>query len=454
VRVVMYVHNDVTRDSRVLREAATLAAEGHEVTIMGTPLVVIDGHAEGAPPPPGVRIERHPVPEGKPWWLIAFRAPWRVRHPIVVLLVPWILVRASWVLVVNRILARPVKAGGLDFLARWSRQWLGWCRVVAAAAPVADVHHAHDMEALPAARMAAKRDRSVYVYDSHEVYLEWGHILNQPGYIRRAFAMWERFMARRAQAVVTIGEGVGAELRERLAPRRLVIVRNCPAAYTPTDNDRMLLRTRVAVDRDTPIVLCHGGFMPNRGLQETALALLEPGLENAHLVFMGYRVHFIEKILEDRRLAGRVHFIQAVEPDEVVQWVSGADVDVMAIQVGDLNSQLSLPNKLFESLAAGVPVVSTDLPERRSVILGDPEGPLGALCDPTDPASIAAALRSILDQPADARLAQRERILRAAHRRWNWGAEVAGLVKLYADLAARRSARSAGRHDPAVRETS
>ena len=103
------------------------------------------------------------------------------------------------------------------------------------------------------------------------------------------------------------------------------------------------------------------------------------------------------------------------------------------------NERLSTPNKLFESMAVGLPVVSSDFPERRRIILGDPEGPLGAVCDPTSPEAIATAIRSILDLPPAERAALRSRILRAAHERWNWETESARLVALYEELAAELS---------------
>jgi glycosyltransferase involved in cell wall biosynthesis len=96
---------------------------------------------------------------------------------------------------------------------------------------------------------------------------------------------------------------------------------------------------------------------------------------------------------------------------------------------------LSTPNKLFESLAVGLPVVSSDFPERRSIVMDDPDGPLGALCEPTDIGSIAAAIRSILDLAPVERADLRARCLRAAHERWNWETESAKLVALYASLA-------------------
>ena len=436
----MYVQNDVTRDSRVLREAVSLVADGHEVTIIGTTLDPSEGPRQLPEPPPGVRIIRVASPRIKPWWVTAVRMPWHLRHPAAILLLPWMAMRGAWVLVVNRLLGKPVLAVGIDYLGRWRGDTIRWCRAAVVVAPAAEVHHAHDMDALPAARAAARRDCAAYVYVSHEVFMGWGRIVTQPWYIRRAFAAWERWMARGAAGVVTIGDGVAGELDRRLAPRRLIILRNCPPAWTPVPRDEDRLRVAAGIAPGVPIVLCHGGFSANRGLEETALAMNEPGLEAAHLIFLGYRAQFIADILADPRLAGRVHFVPAVPPSDVVAWVAGADVDVMAIKPTDLNSALSLPNKLFESIAAGVPVVSTDLPERRSIILGDLlglGGPLGALCDPSSPASIAWAIRSILELGVEDRAEMRARVLDAAHRRWNWETEVQGLLDLYHDIAAR-----------------
>ena len=83
-------------------------------------------------------------------------------------------------------------------------------------------------------------------------------------------------------------------------------------------------------------------------------------------------------------------------------------------------------------------------------MLEDPNGPLGAVCDPADPVSIAAAIRSILDHGPDEREALRARCLRAAHERWNWETESAGLVALYDSLALERAGLGMGEPEAAA----
>ncbi len=94
--------------------------------------------------------------------------------------------------------------------------------------------------------------------------------------------------------------------------------------------------------------------------------------------------------------------------------------------------------------------MASDFLEMRRIVLDDPDGPLGAVCDPADPASIASAIRSVLDlDPAD-RANLRSRCLRAAHDRWNWETESAKLVALYASLADAAAADAAAAGTPAA----
>jgi glycosyltransferase involved in cell wall biosynthesis len=173
-----------------------------------------------------------------------------------------------------------------------------------------------------------------------------------------------------------------------------------------------------------------------------AEASLEPGLESAHVVYLGYggSRSEVDGLVADPRFGGRLHVLDAVDPSVLLDWVTGADVGVIPGQPSTLNHWLSSPNKLFEAFAAGVPVAIMDFPYVHQLVLEDPAGPLGTVCDPADPASIARAVREILERPAEERLALRARCLQAAHDRWNWETESARLVELYAGLAERASA--------------
>jgi glycosyltransferase involved in cell wall biosynthesis len=412
----MFVYDNVTHDTRVRREAVSLAAAGHDVTIIGRPTELTSTRLDETRLD-GIRVIRVPLPD-------AWRSRWRIGGA------PVRAIARGW----GRLRRRRDGGRTLTWLVIWQFAVRGWARNAAAHAPPADILHGHDLSGLMAA-MATQTNGVPVVYDSHELFLEAGAVATQPAWARSRLARFERRASRAAAAVVTVNAEIADELVERYGIVRPIIVHNCPPRPSGP-SARSLLREAAGIGPTVPIILCHGGFQANRGIEQVALALLEPGLEAAHLVLLGKRTAILDPILADGRLEGRVHLLPPVDPADVAAFVAGADVAAMAIQPSSLNHRLSTPNKLFESLAAGVPVVSSDFPVRRRIVIDDPDGPLGAVCDPTSPASIALAIRSIVDLPEAARADLRERCLRAARERWNWETESARLVERYRRLGA------------------
>jgi glycosyltransferase involved in cell wall biosynthesis len=234
---------------------------------------------------------------------------------------------------------------------------------------------------------------------------------------------------------VTVNDAYADVLRQRLRPRRIVIVRNCVPLAAIQSRPTSALRTAAGIPADAPVLLYHGALAPHRGIEEMAAALLEPALSGAHGVVLGFGglTDEVAALAREPRFEGRLHLLPAVPPTALVEWVAGADVDVIALQRSTLNHWFCTPNKLWESIAAGVPSVVSDFPEMRRIVLGD-GGPLGATCDPTSPASIAEAAASLLDRARAG--AFRERCVAAAHERWNWEREADALTALYARIQA------------------
>jgi glycosyltransferase involved in cell wall biosynthesis len=126
------------------------------------------------------------------------------------------------------------------------------------------------------------------------------------------------------------------------------------------------------------------------------------------------------------------------------EWVASADLGIVIIPPRTRNLYLSTPNKLFECLAVGTPVLASDLPEMRRAVMEDPDGPLGAVCDPDDEDAVVAALVGLLRGGVDGLDVLRERCLKATRLRLNWEHEAARLTDLYAEIAVRRAKDVAG----------
>jgi len=456
-RVVMFVLNDCRTDTRVLREAATLVGAGHRVTIMARPSEASATTVEREERD-GFEIVRVPIPRGMRQRWLFLRAPWRFRGEMLdwargqlregptgwvrllgTVLLAIVAIPVLAVVVILLFAARLIPGlggagGGLDWLIRWRSSQMAWGK----AAATADIFHGHDLTALPAARWAMQREGGLLVYDSHEFFLEAGSNARRPAWTKRFFGRLQRRWAADAAALVTVNQTLGELLGRDLRAKRVVIVHNAPPRWTPPENPADLLRPAAGIPAGAPVALYHGGFSGDRGLLELVTCWPLVGLADAHLVFLGFGPLRDELLARaaDPALGGRVHVLPAVPPEELADWVACADVGVMPNQPRTLNERLSTPNKLFESLAVGLPVVSSDFPERRRIVIDDPDGPLGAVSDPTDPAALAAAIRSILEQDPAARADLRARCLNAAHERWNWETESARLTGLYADLSA------------------
>jgi glycosyltransferase involved in cell wall biosynthesis len=413
----MALYGDLTYDSRVRREAATLAGAGYDVTI-----ACLWGDADGAADdlPDNVRV--------------------LVMRPEISAVLPES-ANPFFDLAAGRLSALVRRVG---WLRDYVRNLRAWGRLVLAACGPVDIWHLHDLTGLVAIapRLASG---AAYVYDAHELFLETGTSRRLPAPVRALLRAYEGRLVRRARAVLTVNDALAEVLQRRYRPRRITVLHNCPDRWTPPAERPRLLREAAGVPADGPVILYHGGMYIQRGVEQLMAALQEPGLERAHLVLMGMggqRQTYAAAAREPAR-GGRVHVLDPVLPADLLAWVASADVGVMPIQATTLNHLLSTPNKLFECLAAGTPVVASDFPTMRQIVMDDPAGPLGAVCDPASPASVGAALRSIIELDRPAAEALRTRCLLAARERWNWGVVSMALTGLYADLFGEGSLRGA-----------
>jgi len=279
-----------------------------------------------------------------------------------------------------------------------------------------------------------RRDRAPVIYDAGDIYLASTAVEALPRPVRAAIRQYERAAAQRADAVVTANDAYAAELARRLDVPLPVVVLNCPPRWTPPAVPPRRFHEALGLDPGTRVVLYHGGFTAERGIEQLIEAI--PRVERAVLVLLGYgplaaRYH---AIAADPATAGRVRVLPAVDPAELLEWVASADVAAMPILATTLNHRLSTPNKLFEALAVGLPVVASDLPGMAAIVR-----PLdaGRLVDPAEPASIAAGLNAVLDTPEPERLARRERILAAAGAAYNWETQSARLFAEFERLTHR-----------------
>ncbi len=377
--VVMLVRNPYTHDSRVEKEARTLLGDGYRVT------VVADAAA-------GLPSREH-------------------RNGTAVI----------------RVRRRATAVPGLRYLAHELRL----ISVLLRLQP--DVLHAHDSNALVPVALAARRAGVPFVYDAHDLWLGRPRRDRSPLYFALSqvtYRLIERAFVPRAAAVITVSRPIADHLARRYGLDRVELVHNYPDHLPVAARDLRDRSDGSEIAADRRLVLYLGALMGGRGLEELVDAA--PDFDGADLVLLGSGP--LEPELARRiGVAGtgeRVHLLAPVPPDQVVDYAASADVGVSPIVPSCLNYRYSLPNKLFQYMAAGVPVVASDFPQVREVVR---DSGCGLVVGTSRPADIAAAVNRILSDPGRA-LAMGQRGRAAVEERYNWSNAADVLLSVYAGL--------------------
>jgi glycosyltransferase involved in cell wall biosynthesis len=301
-------------------------------------------------------------------------------------------------------------------------------------APPADLVVAYHYLGIGTGLALGRRDGVPVIYYAGDIFLASTALKRLPAPIREGIRRYERSAAQRADSVVTVNDGYARELARRLGVPLPLVVLNCPPRTTPPEVPSRRFHEALGLPAGSRVVLYHGGFSPERGIEELIEAI--PLVDRAVLVLLGFGplVSRFEAIAADPATGGRVIVMPAVPPAELLDWVASADVAAMPILPTTLNHRLTTPNKLWEAISVGVPVVASNLPGMAEIVRAIDAG---RLVDPNDPGSIAAGLTELLEEPPTVRSARRARLLAAAHDVYNWETQSARLFAEFGRLTQR-----------------
>jgi glycosyltransferase involved in cell wall biosynthesis len=299
--------------------------------------------------------------------------------------------------------------------------WLNLALWRAARHTHAAIVHANDLDTLPAAVLLKRAARARLVYDAHELY---------PDMIQAVTALYsglwrliEHHLIRSVDAVLTVNNALARELQRRhRLTRTPTIVMNCPPF--------LQLPGRRIPDPEL-LIIYQGSLNRERGLEDLVRAA--PALDpRAILCFRGpgpLRDTLIA-LSAELGMAARIRFLDPVPPDRQVRDLGQFTVGILPYLPTTLNTYLGTPNKLFEYMMAGVPIVAGDLFEVRDIVLSQGVGVVYPAANLDD---LIRAVNRLLASPADlARFS--EAGMRAAAGQYNWEVQAGKLLDSYAAL--------------------
>lgn len=261
-----------------------------------------------------------------------------------------------------------------------------------------DLIQVHDLPALEAGTELAATWQVPLVYDAHELYPEQKSFSRAQ---RNICSKAEDRLIQKADLVFAVNESIGEEMARRYRIAKPVTLLNAIDPHETFDPDAHydLLREKLGISPQRRILLFQGGFSPYRNLENLMQAMAHVHTPDVDLVMMGFG-DFGELLKEQaaslRLLGSRIHFLPAVPQSELLQHSASADIGIIPYPHVDLNSYYCTPNKLFEFIQAGLPILANDSPELNRFVQ---KNDLGYSHRMDNPKKIAEAIDAAFGSP-------------------------------------------------------
>lgn len=323
-----------------------------------------------------------------------------------------------------------------------------------------DIIHANDVHTLELGHQLAKLYNARLVYDSHELFYEKidydlatlekeADTYNLTRLMTKKLSLsrlqkLEFDLVPRCDAMITVSDTIMGIIDQRFKKlnkkiKHQLVLRSIPPlnGQIGTNGNGKAFRyfhRHFNLPPTTKVLLYQGNIHPDRGIFEMAQAM--PRIQDQPpcvFVNMGRRStkdNYIDRAIEAGGGNGKVLYKEPVCGPEFPKWTASADIGIIPILAVNDKLKYCLPNKLFEYIQAGLPVIySHDLVEVGNIV--EKYG-IGLAVDVKNPANIAEAIQTLLDNKEI-----RERIDRnliKARRELNWENEQVKLLKLYDQL--------------------
>lgn len=297
-----------------------------------------------------------------------------------------------------------------------------WALTRAAFQEDPDVYHAHDLDGLLCAYLPALVKRKTLIYDSHELWSGAFPHQNLAG-IQWLLAPLERLLMAKVARGITVNDSITRVLKQKYQKNFLSLLNVPILKSSPT---KIHLRQMFPGE----IIILHLGAMAyGRGIEQiiAAAALLPAGFK---IVFLGASpANQYNQIILDRHLEKKIAILPAVPPEEILSAVKEADLGLALTQKASLSFYYSSPNKIFQYLAAGVPILGSSFPEFKKIII---DHQIGETVNPSHPKDIAQKILAMTKSVNQKKY--RQNLAGLSSKQYNWTIESKKLLKFYREL--------------------
>ncbi len=278
-----------------------------------------------------------------------------------------------------------------------------------------DIFLSNDTDTLPANYLVAFLRRKSLVFDAHEMFPEVPELVDRP----RIKAIWKKvedYLFPQLKHCYTVCDSIAEIYNERYGIN-MQVVRNIPFAQQMSSEKRELPANGKYV------LLYQGAVNIGRGIEWIMDAM--PLLDDC-IFFIAGDGDVMDEMQEKARrmnITDRVKFLGKIPLEDLYGYTLSADIGMSLLENRGLNYYYSLPNRIFDFMKAGIPILATDFPEIRNIVAGYD---IGVLIDHYEPEYLAQVIREMIETPKD--IAGFER----ARQELNWENESRKLLDIIA----------------------
>ena len=290
----------------------------------------------------------------------------------------------------------------------------------------ADLLVSNDLDTLLPNFLVHKLKHIPIVYDSHEYFTATPELVDRPK-VQRVWKGIEKKIVPRLKSCITVNASI-ANLFEQEYNVPFRIVRNIPRL---SERIRIPARAELGLPADKKIVLIQGsGINVQRGAEEAVEAMQY--LDNVLLLIVGGGdvLPVLRKMVNELSLYKKVKFVSRQTPANLAGYTANADIGLTIDKDTNINYRFSLPNKLFDYIYAGVPVLATPLVELKKIIQ---QYQIGDFIQNHDPEHIASKIKSMLQD--ESRMTLYRKNTKKAATELNWETERNTLIEIFAFYA-------------------